>query len=79
MPVAALPLIAALTPPQHRVTLIDENGADTGVPYPIERTFREWQQSDFSVAGDGFLDKTLVADLLDIADPDGFTVAEPAL
>ena len=25
MPVAALPLIAALTPPQHRVTIIDEN------------------------------------------------------
>src|SRR4029079_19782294 len=25
MPVAALPLLAALTPPQHRVTLVDEN------------------------------------------------------
>ena len=25
MPVAALPLLAALTPPEHRVTLIDEN------------------------------------------------------
>lgn len=25
MPVAALPLLAALTPPEHQVTLIDEN------------------------------------------------------
>ncbi|MEN8006283.1 MAG: FlgD immunoglobulin-like domain containing protein [Candidatus Krumholzibacteriota bacterium] len=28
-------------------TLI-QNGVDTGIPYPIERTFMEWQQSDFS-------------------------------
>lgn len=32
-------------------TLIDETGADTGVPFPIERTFKEWQQSDFGPAG----------------------------
>ncbi len=43
----------------HNVTspalnLIDEDGTDTGVPYPIERTFKEWQQSDFAVDGDGF-------------------------
>src|SRR6516162_8920344 len=25
LPVAALPLLAALTPPEHRVTLLDEN------------------------------------------------------
>ena len=25
LPVGALPLLAALTPPEHRVTLIDEN------------------------------------------------------
>ena len=34
-------------------TLI-QNGTDTGIPFPIERTFREWQQSDFSEAGPGF-------------------------
>ncbi len=33
------------------LTLIDENGADTGIPYPIERTFREWQQSDYAAGG----------------------------
>ena len=30
-------------------TLIDENGLDTGIPYPIERTFSEWQASDYAV------------------------------
>ncbi len=35
-------------------TLIDETGTDTGLPYPIERTFKEWQQSDYAVAGTGF-------------------------
>ena len=30
-------------------TLIDENGVDTGIPYPIERTFAEWQESDYSI------------------------------
>ena len=35
-------------------TLIDEAGMDTGIPFPIERTFLEWQQSDFAVAGAGF-------------------------
>jgi hypothetical protein len=25
LPVAALPLLAALTPPQHRITIVDEN------------------------------------------------------
>jgi len=29
-------------------TLIDGAGRDTGIPFPIERTFREWQQSDFA-------------------------------
>ena len=38
-----------ITSPIH--TLIDENGDDTGLPFPIERTFKEWQQSAF--AGDG--------------------------
>ena len=33
------------------LTLIDENGMDTGLPYPIERTFMEWQQSDFAAGG----------------------------
>lgn len=31
------------------LTLIDENGADTGVPYPVERTYGEWTQSDYAV------------------------------
>jgi hypothetical protein len=30
------------------LTLIDENGVNTGVPVPIERTYTEWLQSDFS-------------------------------
>ena len=30
------------------VTLRDADGNDTGIPFPIERTFREWQQSDFA-------------------------------
>ncbi|MGH9464704.1 MAG: hypothetical protein ACRD0X_03595 [Thermoanaerobaculia bacterium] len=34
-------------------TLIDENGVDTGIPYPIERTFKEWSQSDYATAGGG--------------------------
>ncbi|MCP3959283.1 MAG: hypothetical protein GY719_15640 [bacterium] len=39
----------------HNVTspllnLIDENGMDTGIPFPIERTFMEWQQSDYAGA-----------------------------
>jgi hypothetical protein len=29
-------------------TLIDTNGVDTGIPFPAERTFSEWQQSDFA-------------------------------
>lgn len=29
-------------------TLKDSSGADTGIPFPVERTFREWQQSDFA-------------------------------
>jgi hypothetical protein len=29
-------------------TLIDENGVDTGIPYPIERTYDEWLESDYS-------------------------------
>ncbi len=28
-------------------TLIDENGVDTGIPYPIERTYDEWEASDY--------------------------------
>ncbi len=38
-----------VTSPAHN--LIDENGDDTGIPYPIERTFKEWQQSDFAPGG----------------------------
>ncbi len=33
------------------LTLIDEAGVDTGVPFPIERTFKEWLQSDFAPGG----------------------------
>jgi len=29
-------------------TLIDADGNDTGIPYPIERTHREWSQSAFA-------------------------------
>lgn len=41
----------------HNVThpaahLIDENGVDTGIPMPVERTFREWQQSAYAAPGD---------------------------
>ncbi|MEJ2085932.1 MAG: hypothetical protein P8Y44_09675 [Acidobacteriota bacterium] len=37
----------------HNVTnpllnLVDSSGVDQGVGFPIERTFKEWQQSDFS-------------------------------
>lgn len=31
-----------------------ENGTDTGIKYPIERTYKEWQQSSFSVPGANF-------------------------
>ncbi len=31
-------------------TLID-GGVDTGIPFPIERTYTEWQQSDFNDGG----------------------------
>ena len=30
LPVGALPLLAALTPPQHSITVIDENVEDRG-------------------------------------------------
>ncbi|PIV35264.1 MAG: hypothetical protein COS34_03355, partial [Lysobacterales bacterium CG02_land_8_20_14_3_00_62_12] len=43
-------------------TLIDDTGTDTGIPFPIERTFSEWRQSDFG-------DKIFV---------DGFAFDEPA-
>jgi hypothetical protein len=32
----------------HPVKTLIVNGTDTGVPMPIERTFKEWQQSDFA-------------------------------
>ncbi len=35
-------------------TLVDDNGVDTGVPMPVERTFMEWQQSTFSQPGPGY-------------------------
>ncbi len=40
----------------HNVTspalnLLDQDGVDTGVGFPIERTFKEWQQSDFAPGG----------------------------
>jgi hypothetical protein len=31
-----------------------EDGTDTGIPFPIERTFREWQQSDYAPGGPDF-------------------------
>jgi hypothetical protein len=37
------------------LTLIDENGVNTGVPVPVERTYKEWTQSTFSQPGDDFL------------------------
>ena len=37
-----------VTSPVHN--LID-GGVDTGIPYPIERTFKEWQQSNFATIG----------------------------
>lgn len=43
----------------HNVTnpvknLIDENGDDTGIRFPIERTFDEWQSSTYGTPGPGF-------------------------
>lgn len=38
-----------VTSPAHN--LIDDTGDDTGIPFPIERTFKEWQQSDFGPSG----------------------------
>jgi hypothetical protein len=46
-------------------TLIDADGTDTGIAFPIERTFSEWQHSDF-------------ADVIfrdDLGDPPGFIPA----
>ena len=40
-----------VTSPAHNLI---ENGTDTGVPFPIERTFMEWQQSDFAPGGPDF-------------------------
>ncbi len=41
----------------HNVTNPVKNlitdGVDTGIPYPIERTFKEWEQSDFGQPGSG--------------------------
>ena len=37
------------------LTLIDENGVNTGVPVPVERTYMEWEQSDFSQPGPDFV------------------------
>ena len=37
------------------LTLIDENGVNTGVPVPVERTYKEWEQSSFSQPGTSFL------------------------
>jgi len=42
----------------HNVTnpllnLVDANGVDQGIGFPIERTFKEWQQSDFSDSQSG--------------------------
>ncbi len=31
-------------------TLINESGVDTGLPFPIERTYKEWQQSTYAQA-----------------------------
>jgi len=38
-----------VTSPLHN--LRDETGQDTGVPFPIERTFKEWQQSSMGDEG----------------------------
>ncbi len=42
----------------HNVTnpllnLIDENGNDTGILYPVERTYTEWTQSDYGSQSSG--------------------------
>jgi hypothetical protein len=38
-----------VTSPVHN--LRDETGADTGIPYPIERTYKEWELSAFAPGG----------------------------
>ncbi len=35
----------------HPVTTLVEDGVDTGIPFPIERTYREWLLSEFSDPG----------------------------
>jgi len=40
-------------------TLILNNGTNTGIPFPIERTFQEWRASDFGdvLFNDGYADR----------------------
>ncbi len=37
----------------HPVATLIVDGVDTGIPMPIERTFKEWQQSSFADTGAG--------------------------
>ena len=65
--------IAALECVDEHVLILTERDGKEGREAAIKRIYRV----DLHLAGpDGVLPKTLVADLLDIADPDGFTAAE---
>ena len=37
------------------LTLIDSNGIDTGILVPVERTYKEWEQSSYSPTGSNHL------------------------
>jgi len=66
--------IASLEAVDANVLLLVERDEKEGAAAAIKRIYRvDLRQVD----SEGYLVKTLVADLLDIADPDGFTVAEP--
>jgi glycerophosphoryl diester phosphodiesterase len=66
--------IASLEAVDANVLVVVERDGKEGAEAAIKRIYRvDLRQVD----DQGYLDKLLVADLLDIADPDGFTVAEP--
>lgn len=49
-------IVTAAGVTQFAKTLIDQDGTDTGIAFPIERTYKEWQNSFFTelIMRDGF-------------------------
>ena len=66
--------LASLQAWSDTVLLVVERDEDDGAEATIKRIYRVDLER---VDADGFLVKSLVCDLLDIADPDGITTAEP--